>query len=160
MQNYDEHTGEEATREEPQFDDRVIELEDLFRNVSSVLRRQGRKILEDYEITPPQHNALVQLHRHGNMTIGELSEVLNLAFSTATDLINRMERNGLVCREKDESDRRVVRVRILDKGEQMLSEVIIARRKYFARVLKSVPKVEQNQLVRSLRKIDELMNTF
>ncbi|MCL2547667.1 MAG: MarR family transcriptional regulator [Symbiobacteriaceae bacterium] len=142
----------------PHYDETVIELEDILRYISAVLRRQGRKIMEDYDITPPQHNALLQLHRYGNMTIGELSEMLYLAFSTATDLINRMERNGLVVRERDLSDRRVVRVCILDKGERVLDEVIEARRKYFARILQAVPKEEQNQLVRSLRKIDELIS--
>jgi len=157
MHQHDDKPGSNENSDVLQFDQTVIELEDLFRYVSSVLRRQGRKILEDYDITPPQHNALIQLHRHGNMTIGDLSEELYLAFSTATDLINRMERNGLVARERDASDRRVVRVCILQKGEQLLEEVIIARRKYFARILQAVPEEERNQLVSSLRKIDELM---
>jgi len=140
------------------FNETVIEFEDMLRHVSSVLRRQGRKILEQYDMTPPQLNTLVQLHRHGNLTIGELSELLYLAFSTATDLIKRMERNGLVAREKDSVDRRVVRVKILEKGEQMLAEVVDARRRYCAGILQAVPEEERDQLVRALRRIDELMN--
>ena len=154
----DSKTCTEITPTETRFCQAVIELEDLLRDVSSIIRRQGRKILERYDMTPPQHNALIQLKRHGNMTIGELSEKLYLAFSTATDLINRMERNGLVARERDVDDRRVVRLKILSKGELMLEEVIEARRHYIAAIMQSVPDEERDQLVRSLRKIDELMN--
>jgi len=141
-----------------EFEDAVVQLEDLLRHVNSVTRRQGRRILREFDLTPPQHNALVQLHRQGNLTIGELSENLYLAFSTATDLINRMERNGLVARERDTIDRRVVRVNIMPKGEELLKEVVQARRRYYEELLREVPHTERQELVTALRRIDELMS--
>ena len=141
-----------------QFDATVVELEDLLRHVSAVNRRTGRKILAEFDMTPPQHSALLQLHHHGNLTIGELSEKLVLAFSTATDLINRMERNGLVVRERDTVDRRVVRLRILEKGERLLDEIIYARRVYFSNLFQHISPEEQKQLVHALHVIDEVMS--
>lgn len=143
---------------EHEFDQTVIELDELLRHVSAVNRRTGKNILAEFDMTPPQHSALLQLHHHGNLTIGELSEKLHLAFSTATDLINRMERNGLVMRERDAADRRVVRLRILDKGERMLDEIIYARRVYFAELFQHLAVEERQQLIDSLRIIDEIMS--
>ena len=140
------------------FDQTVVDLEELLRHVNNVIRRAGRKILSEFDMTPPQLNALLQLQHHGNLTIGELSEKLYLAFSTATDLINRMERNELVARERDIADRRVVRLRILPKGTQLLDEIIVARCRYLEGILASVSIEDRGLLVNSLRKIDELMS--
>ncbi len=69
------------------------------------------------------------------MTIGELSNKMYLAFSTTTDLIDRMEKNELVVRVKDPHDRRVVRIHLLDKGKQMIDEVIQKRQGYLQDIL-------------------------
>ena len=49
------------------------------------------------------------------MTIGELSKSMALACSTITDLIDRMEKAGLVVRKKDEKDKRVVRIEVMSR---------------------------------------------
>ena len=49
------------------------------------------------------------------MTIGDLSNKMYLAFSTTTDLIDRMEKSELVQRIRDEQDRRVVRIHLLSR---------------------------------------------
>ncbi|MGE5653213.1 MAG: MarR family winged helix-turn-helix transcriptional regulator, partial [Bacillota bacterium] len=52
----------------------VEELEELVRHVSNIIRKRGRDILADFDLTPPQLNALQYLQTHGNLTIGELGE--------------------------------------------------------------------------------------
>lgn len=64
------------------------------------------------------------LEELGDITIGDLSNRLYLAFSTTTDLVDRMEKNELVKRMRDENDRRVVVVHLLEKGERIIQEVI------------------------------------
>lgn len=88
------------------------------------MKQKGREIVSDYAITPPQFVALQWLEELGDITIGELSNRLYLAFSTTTDLVDRMEKNELVKRVRDENDRRVVVVHLLEKGERIIQEVI------------------------------------
>lgn len=64
------------------------------------------------------------------MTIGELSQEMALACSTITDLIDRMENSKLVVRKKDNKDKRVVRVEVLQKGYDVLEKVLSKRIKY------------------------------
>ncbi len=52
------------------------------------------EFLSNYTITPPQFVALQWLFEHGDMTIGDLSNKMFLAFSTTTDLVDRMEKNS------------------------------------------------------------------
>lgn len=140
-----------------ELDPYVEELEELVRHVSNIIRKRGRDILADFDITPPQLNALQYLQKSGNLTIGELGEKMYLACSTATDLIDRMERNDLVERERDPHDRRVVRLRIKTKGYKMLEEVMASRKRYLATVLEKVSEEDKKQMVYSLKQLDELM---
>ncbi|NLN84097.1 MAG: MarR family transcriptional regulator [Firmicutes bacterium] len=140
-----------------EFSDYIGELEWLLRHVSAVIRKRGREILADFNITPPQLTALQVLQRSGNITIGELGEKMYLAYSTATDLIDRMERNELVIRVRDSSDRRVVRLQILPKGEKLVDEVIARRKTYLSGILEEVSDEDKIQLINSLKQLDVIM---
>jgi len=135
----------------------VEELDRLLRTVSSVIKRRGRDILSDFDITPPQFNALLILRNHGNLTIGELGEKMYLACSTATDLIDRMERNGLVERVRDQNDRRVIRLHVKEKGTEMVGAVMSARIRYLSGVLEQISPEEIESMITAMRHLEQLM---
>uniref|UniRef100_A0A0M0KMM5 MarR family transcriptional regulator n=2 Tax=Halalkalibacterium halodurans TaxID=86665 RepID=A0A0M0KMM5_ALKHA len=103
--------------------------------VAEIVKQKGREILSHFPITPPQFVALQWLNEHGDMTIGELSQKMYLACSTTTDLIDRMEKNHLVERVKDQNDRRVVRIHLLERGKTIIEEVIRKRQEYLTDIL-------------------------
>ncbi|MDY7223617.1 MarR family transcriptional regulator [Halalkalibacterium halodurans] len=103
--------------------------------VAEIVKQKGREILTHFPITPPQFVALQWLNEHGDMTIGELSQKMYLACSTTTDLIDRMEKNHLVERVKDQNDRRVVRIHLLERGKTIIEEVIRKRQEYLTDIL-------------------------
>lgn len=103
---------------------KILEMEKSLRYISHIVKQRGREILNNYPITPPQFIALQWLRELGDLTIGELSKKMYLAFSTTTDLVDRMEKNELIVRIRDPKDRRVVRIHLLDKGRDIINEVI------------------------------------
>ncbi|RFU67550.1 MarR family winged helix-turn-helix transcriptional regulator [Bacillus sp. V59.32b] len=135
----------------------VAEIEKELRYVSSLIKQKGREILSNYKITPPQFVALQFLFEDGDMTIGELSTKMFLAFSTTTDLIDRMERNELVMRVKDEKDRRVVRIHLLEEGGRIIDEVIKKRQHYLSDVLSNFSDTEIASLNENLAKLHQEM---
>jgi len=143
-------------RDDLDFEGYVADIENMLRMVSIIIRKRGRDILGNFNVTPPQLNALNFL-RHGILTMGELGQKMYLACSTATDLIDRMERNGLIQRERDTSDRRVIRLKMTNKGNEVIEEVLNARKRYLAGVLSKVAPEDRQALVHNLHKIYELM---
>ena len=135
----------------------VSHLDELLREVVHVIRRRGRGILADYDITQPQFNALLVISNHGPVTMGQLCDHLYLACSTATDLIDRMERNELIERERDSRDRRVIRLRMQPRGQQVIDSVMAARRSYLTGVLGNVAPDEQQRFVEALERLLDLM---
>jgi DNA-binding MarR family transcriptional regulator len=60
-------------------------------------------------------------------TIGTLAERLALKHNSAVELINRMEKHGLVRRVRHEDDRREVRVVLSARGQRVLEKVASLR---------------------------------
>jgi DNA-binding MarR family transcriptional regulator len=136
----------------------VADTEKSLRYISGIIKQKGREMLNQYTITPPQFVALQWLLEKGDMTIGELSNKMYLAFSTTTDLIDRMEKNKLVVRVKDENDRRVVRIHLLAEGARIIEEVIEKRQGYLTEVLSAFTNEEIVLLEKLLGKLHQEMN--
>ena len=133
--------------------ERIAFMEKELRYISGIIKQKGREILNSYTITPPQFVALQWLFEHGDMTIGDLSNKMFLAFSTTTDLVDRMEKNELVVRIREEQDRRVVRIKLLKEGERVIEEVIQKRQEYLKTVLANFTEEEAVQFASLLEKL-------
>lgn len=138
-------------------DRHVAEIEELLRNVGTILKKRGRDILSNFDITPPQLDALLVLREFGELTMGELCGKMFLACSTATDLIDRMERNDLIERVRDTNDRRVIRLKVLPKGAKVIDQVLEARRDYLATILAEIDATNKDRLIHSLEQLNYLM---
>ena len=130
--------------------DQIADIEKELRYIAGIIKQKGREILHNYPVTTPQFVALQYLLESGDLTLGELSKKINLAFSTTTDLVDRMEKNHIVERVKDTKDRRVVRIHLLNKGREIINEVIEKRQNYLGEVLSNVKEEDMEQLSRLL----------
>lgn len=63
----------------------------------------------------------IETHDIGVKT-SELSNILNVASPTITQQINSLERRGFVERNVDKEDRRAVRIRVTEEGEEVLKK--------------------------------------
>lgn len=135
----------------------VSDIERLLREISVIVKYKGREILAHFPITPPQFTALLWLEEEGDLTIGELSQKMYLACSTMTDLIDRMEKNGVVERVRDDRDRRVVRIHLLEKGAEIITEVMEARCQYLDHVLSRLSDEEATEIKKYLSILFEEM---
>ncbi|HAI20435.1 MAG TPA: transcriptional regulator [Clostridiales bacterium UBA8153] len=139
------------------FDGYVVDTERLLRSVARIVRKRGRDILAAFEITPPQLDALLHLRESGDLTMGELCQKMYLACSTATDLSDRMERTGLIVRQRDTTDRRVVRLHITERGDDIISQVMQARREYLRTIVTKMDDDDKQRLIDALGQIHTLM---
>ncbi|MTI65938.1 MAG: MarR family transcriptional regulator [Firmicutes bacterium] len=139
------------------FEKSVIEIEKSLRKVDNIIRQKGREILKDFNITAPQFIALQWLINEGDLTIGELSKKMSLACSTITDLIDRMEKNKLVVRTKDENDKRVVRIKVKEKGHTLVQEVLDKRRYFLTEKLKGFKEEDKKFLMKNLKSLHAAM---
>ena len=77
-----------------------------------------RQICDEAEIHPSQAQALLHLVDHGPLPMQEFSRGLCIAPSTATRIVEQMEKAGWVARSGDPQDRRRVLIHLLGSGEE------------------------------------------
>jgi DNA-binding MarR family transcriptional regulator len=120
----------------------------LFRQIARV---HGRAVKE-FEISSVQANILAALFLRGAMPVGELQARLALGSSTITGALDRMEKQGLVKREKSAADRRSFVVTPppwpAKKREALLDTLEATEQKCFARL----SAAERRQLAQLLGK--------
>jgi DNA-binding MarR family transcriptional regulator len=91
-------------------------------------------------LTPAQHQLLLAVRGHdGDPTIGDLAEHLLLRHHSTVGLIDRAERAGLVHRDADTDDARVVHVRLTSLGSRRLAALSSAHLEELRRL---APKLE------------------
>jgi DNA-binding MarR family transcriptional regulator len=82
----------------------------------------------DDDVTLPQFRALVVLAVRGARRSTDIADELQVIPSTATRMLDRLTRKGLVRRTRSTSDRRAVQVRVTAAGRQIVDQVMDRRR--------------------------------
>ncbi|MBS4028841.1 MAG: MarR family transcriptional regulator [Ignavibacteriales bacterium] len=92
------------------------------RTARGMKRALDAKLLE-HELTATQYIVLIRMYEEDGISLTELVERLYLDNPTLTGIIDRMERDGLLQRQRDDDDRRVVNVYLTAKGKLLRSEI-------------------------------------
>ena len=72
-----------------------------------------------FGITYPQYLILMLLWEKDNQVVGDITERLLLETNTVTPILQRMEKQGIVCRKKGEKDKRQQIVSLTAKGKEL-----------------------------------------
>lgn len=89
----------------------------------------SRGAAEERGLTHAQHQLLLAVRGHlgtRGPTIGEAAEYLLVRHSTLSELVDRAGALGLVARERDDDDHRVIRLRLTEQGRRVLTELTAA----------------------------------
>ena len=127
--------------------DDVLALYHLIRRASHPVHRA--------EMTPEQYWLLRLLRRRGALSIGELAEALGVTGSSVTTACKRLEKAGLVTRERQVDDERMVRVALTDQGSARIESWEQQRRELLAQLLAPLDQDEQRTLQHLLERVLE-----
>jgi DNA-binding MarR family transcriptional regulator len=98
-------------------------------------------------------NVLTALEAEGPLAMKRLAEAMDVSDASATGIVDRMEKRGLVERRHSTEDRRVVRVHPTPAGEQVFSDMAAHRREMLAQVLAELNAEEMAALLIGMRAI-------
>ncbi len=93
-------------------------------NKSSLLhKRLMAKILERFELTYAQYQVLKTIKHYKTLSAKEILVHLDTDKATLSGILNRLERNGLIKREKDPKDKRLKHVTLTAASEALCTNV-------------------------------------
>lgn len=121
-----------------------------FRNLRRLLQREAEK----YGYSSTEIQILYQLHvKPRNIT--ELSELIGIGKSSATEIIEKMEKRNLVRKIKNENDKRYTIIKITEEGEKALEQT----RKEYKTILSSIlERVNAEEVVKFFEEIEKELN--
>jgi DNA-binding MarR family transcriptional regulator len=123
---------------------------------------QVHNLLDEMRVgNKPQHfinytlfsRIIYNLYRESTMTMGELSHILSVPFSTTTRMVDWFVDNGYVQRLHDPEDRRVVRVALTDSGRDLYQAIEGYMAQRFQQMLSPLTVEEQGVLLMLLEKV-------
>ena len=95
---------------------RVLETLKKFRLIMGAVRQHSKALETACGISGAQVWMLATIADTPDITVSQLSQALSVHVSTASNLLDKLARAGLVERLRSDDDRRVVRLRLTDAG--------------------------------------------
>lgn len=123
----------------------------LARCYATVARAVSARIGE-YGLTPPQFGVLEALYHLGPLSLGELAGKLLVTGGNITYVMDRLEEQGLVFRDRSGPDRRVVMARLTQAGVQRLQEVFPGHAAFIEELTQGLTPSERDALRELLKK--------
>jgi DNA-binding MarR family transcriptional regulator len=130
---------------------------DAVLSASRVLVAVAARSLADTgeEVTLTQYRSLVVLASRGPQGVAALAEAVAVTPPTASRLVDRLVRKGLVRRRTDRHDRRQVRIALSDAGRELIDAVSARRRLEIAALLAAIPPETQRSVATALAQLTE-----
>jgi DNA-binding MarR family transcriptional regulator len=151
----------EAAKEFPDLDPSACEAILHILRAGDTAFQMGESYFASHNITPGRFAVLMLLLKKTKGctaagTPAELAEMSGVTRATMTGLIDTLERDGLVKREPDPTDRRMMSVNLTPKGVGLMHEILPGHFQRIASLMAPLNEGERKTLVRLLTKIQQV----
>ena len=132
------------------WDEYIVEIEKNLPHLIKHFHIANPKRLFGIKITLQQYVALGAIAKKGKAMVSELSKILEVAFSTVTELIVRLEKRHLVIKERDNSDKRIIWVKLTNRGLNLLQKINSQKKQHIKSILEKLEVFERETLIKAL----------
>jgi DNA-binding MarR family transcriptional regulator len=142
-------------RERPDVDSSSIGIVTRIWRLGRFLDRARGEALTKLGTDASMLDTLATLRRSGKpyrLTAGELQRRSLVTAGAVTQRLDKLERRGLIKREDDTEDGRVVHVVLTARGRRLVDEIFVALMQQEQAVLAPISRAEREALVTILRK--------
>jgi DNA-binding MarR family transcriptional regulator len=138
------------SQELEKFSQQVIEIMPFI--VREFAKREDNDLTRG-KISCSQMVALDYLLHHNRVPMAEMAKVLSIKTSSASILIDRLIREKMLKRERDNKDRRVVWVSITPKGKKVVKQILSQKKLALRDIFRPLTPAERQQYLSVLTKV-------
>lgn len=139
--------------------EKSIEDWELLAQVCQVYRTLSDAFMEQIAMHRAQAATLCHLFDQEGMTQSEIAEQLAVQGATVTNMLQRMEEAGLITRQRDVADNRLVRVYLTASGREKEQSITEQFLKLEATIFAEFSQTDRTVLRQMLRQLLNNMNT-
>jgi DNA-binding MarR family transcriptional regulator len=131
--------------------DQAQSVADQFSRI--MFRSMSERLVEELttaEVTYPQLQALHFIAHHSEVTVGDISDGLEISYPSATNMIQRLVKKGLVEKCEDPRDRRAVQVGLSEHGTSIVGRLESERSSRFRTIIGEMEPEQRSKFAESL----------
>jgi DNA-binding MarR family transcriptional regulator len=145
-------TGKKTTKQTQQ-----LKLARRFMEVMDTLVERNMRLPQEHvsamlDLTPPEMRSLMWLSRRGMSAMSDYSEGIGVPLSTATRIVNRLVKKGIVVRRRSDHDRRIVEIDLSPEAYEHREKFVAKRQSAILTVLQPLAGKERETVVSLLEK--------
>ena len=129
----------------------------ILRQIIRAIDVHSRKLKVQYNITGPQLICLGIIQTNGSYTVTKIARESHLSTSTVVGILDRLEHEDYILRERDRVDRRNWNVRLTDRATHLLKTVPPTLHDGLLNALQALPESEQVETANTLKRLLALM---
>ncbi|MCP4716728.1 MAG: MarR family transcriptional regulator [Deltaproteobacteria bacterium] len=136
----------------------LIEVRNLFSELfqKMVLSSKG---LMGFPVNSSQLKAMTAFHEDRQYSMGELCKIAQVKMPSMTEVVDRLEAEGIVERIRDTGDRRVVKVQLTEKGKGAHSGILQSREQELLNLFGGLSDKERASLLKSLKNASAILSS-
>jgi len=142
--------------------DDAVEMHDKvlisLRQIIRAIDLHSKRLERESGLTGPQLLVMQRLADCGEMTAGVIAREVSLSQPTVTSIIDRLERKGLLKRERSRNDKRKVWLSMTDAGRAALAKAPQLLQESFVRSFNRLEDWEQSLILSTLQRVAVMMN--
>ncbi len=126
----------------PQIDSVIETILDNYGRAAGIFDPNRLEVWEELGLTLSQLRVLYMLQAGPGTPAGAVAATLKVRPSTATGIVDRLVRDGLVLRERDDLDRRRVRIWLTERGMSVINELRARNRALIWKIFRNFSEQE------------------
>lgn len=120
-------------------------------------RRQNNEVFKG-KITLPQLLILELLSHQGASKMTDLAKFMKVTTAASTGIVQRLVLLGYVQREYDQSDRRIIRIKLNAKGAGVLKKINQQRTQSVTKIFGQISENDRGEYLRILMQVKDILN--
>lgn len=128
------------------------------RKIMRSIDLHSKSLVKRFGLTSPQLIVLREINAHGQVTAGEIAHAVSLSQATITGIFERLEKRGLITRQRSCDDRRRILVKPTREATKRLAGAPPLMQESFVDAFDKLQDWEKSMILSSLQRLVSLMD--
>jgi DNA-binding MarR family transcriptional regulator len=135
----------------------VSRLGQTFIPMMHIFHNLAGEVVKLTDFSLAQYRVIMLVYRHGSMSINDLKQALNIAQSTASEMIDRLVWLKALKKETDPSDRRITLFTLTPSSRRKIEQHLSSIGNIYHKILTPLSGQEQKELLEAFETVLNLL---
>lgn len=133
------------------------EIIKTLRHIKCQIEKYSSRTLNKYGISYASASILIIIAKSESITLGQLSKAANISLPNCSSICSRLEKLGLIKRDKGEDDQRFLSISLTDRAMEVIGNVEKEMLEFHMRAMKRLTEEERNIICQGLELMDKAL---